>query len=373
MKLYNKSTAPLSIIFDGEAVNLKIWLEKLWEHSTEFNWDQIVTIRDNDGKERNLITNFGQLTKENVRAHASGYVSTQCRNAQNSMQMATCITASLSIKALNKVVNDAPLYRFGGVPSGPLLLKFLIDATYVDTVATCHLIRGQLGNLDDYMVSIDSNVEQFNIHVKVLIAGLAARGETSSDITINLFKGYKAASDQTFVSYIKDKETLMHEGNRITDLSLMSLALNKYLLLVEGTTWNRPTEDQEKVIALSAQIDRLRLTNKTMIKKFGSARKPTKKKEDAAPARRPTATRERGDQSQYAWKLIPSPDGATTKVKNGKTYYWCSKHKAWVLHKPNECKLPDDADAGADMEIDASLAALIAEEEYDGSDDESVP
>ena len=83
MKLYNKSTAPLSIIFDGEAVNLKIWLEKLWEHSTEFNLDQIVTIRNNDGKERNLITNFGQLTKENVRAHASGYVSTQSRNAQN--------------------------------------------------------------------------------------------------------------------------------------------------------------------------------------------------------------------------------------------------------------------------------------------------
>jgi hypothetical protein len=371
MKLYNKSTAALSIIFDGDSINLKTWLEKLWEHSTEFNWDTIVTIPDNDGTKRNLITNFGQLSKANVKAHAVHYVNSKTRDAQNSMQMAICITASLSIRALNKVINDAHHYRFNGVTSGPLLLKYLIDATYVDTVATCHLICSKLGDLDDYMVSINSNVEKFNTHVKVLIAGLAARGEESNDITINLFKGYKAASDQVFVKYIKDKETIMHEGSKISDQLLMNLALNKYLLLIEDNTWNTKTEDQEKVIALSAQLDLLKQSNKSFLKKLGASRKTPKKKIPpiAAPAAAPRGGRQ--GQEKYAWKLIPPTDGSTTKVMNGKTYYWCDGHEAWTLHKPSECRKMIPAGPGDEMEIDPALAAMILEEEEQDSDGDS--
>jgi hypothetical protein len=222
------------------------------------------------------------------------------------------------------------------------------------------------------MVSIHSNVEHFNIHVKVLIAGLAARGEKSNDVTINLFKGYKAASDQVFVKYIKDKESIMHEGKKISDQSLMNLALNKYLLLKEDCSWNTPSEDQEKVIALSAQIDILKQNNKTMLKKIGSSKKKKKKKKkEDEPLKRPPATKDtRPGQEKYAWKKVAPTDGSTTKMMNGKEYHWCTKHMAWTLHKQDECRLAEDnGDEG--MEIDAALAAMIEEEENQDSDEDS--
>ena len=55
---------------------------------------------------------------------------------------------------------------------------------------------------------------------------------------------------------------------------------------------------------------------------------------------------------------------------NGKTYYWCTKHRAWTLHKQEECRLAEDA-ADESMEIDAALAAMIEEEELQDSDEDS--
>ena len=42
---------------------------------------------------------------------------------------------------------------------------------------------------------------------------------------------------------------------------------------------------------------------------------------------------------------MPPVNGETTKVFEGKTYYFCPKHKAWTLHKPSECRLGDNKDS----------------------------
>ena len=31
---------------------------------------------------------------------------------------------------------------------------------------------------------------------------------------------------------------------------------------------------------------------------------------------------------------------------NGKTYYWCDEHQLWCLHKPEECLLKIEKEAG---------------------------
>jgi hypothetical protein len=42
------------------------------------------------------------------------------------------------------------------------------------------------------MRSVDNDIKNFNQHVKLLVQSLAARSQTSSDLLINLFKGYGA-------------------------------------------------------------------------------------------------------------------------------------------------------------------------------------
>ena len=44
----------------------------------------------------------------------------------------------------------------------------------------------------------------------------------------------------------------------------------------------------------------------------------------------------------FAWKdVAPKKDDPKTKGVNRKTYHWCPKHKAWTLHKPEECRLKE--------------------------------
>ena len=44
----------------------------------------------------------------------------------------------------------------------------------------------------------------------------------------NLFRGYLAASDRDFVTYILRKKDEYEDGEDITDISLMSLALKRW-------------------------------------------------------------------------------------------------------------------------------------------------
>ena len=64
-------------------------------------------------------------------------------------------------------------------------------------------IRRQLAKLDEYMKTVGSNIEQFNLHVKVLRDNLALNGAITLYLLINLFQGYKAASVKSLVSYIE--------------------------------------------------------------------------------------------------------------------------------------------------------------------------
>jgi len=59
-------------------------------------------------------------------------------------------------------------------------------------------IRRTLSELDDYMTSIDYNVTTFKEFVRLHLDTLTARGESSSDVMFNLFKGYLAAQDKEF-------------------------------------------------------------------------------------------------------------------------------------------------------------------------------
>jgi len=50
---------------------------------------------------------------------------------------------------------------------------------------------------------VNNNVSTFNEFVRLLLDALTARGESSSNVMVNLFKGYLAAPDKEFMTYIK--------------------------------------------------------------------------------------------------------------------------------------------------------------------------
>jgi hypothetical protein len=191
------------------------------------------------------------------------------RPAQDTHMLYNCIMNSLTKEGKNKILIWKEQYKLvarsdpndaaseGVLPSGAALLKVVIRESHLDTNATTNSIRVQLSSLDTYMPSVSSDITKFNSHVKLLITGLQARGEDTTDLLINLFKGYKAANDGTFVKYIEGKEEKFDDGEDIEPNSLMKLADNKYKDLVVKGTWSAPTDDQKNILALESKVSKL--------------------------------------------------------------------------------------------------------------------
>jgi hypothetical protein len=191
------------------------------------------------------------------------------------------------------------------------------------------LARGEGEN--EGAAEIDSDIGRFNQYVKLLVQSLTARNQTTSDLLINLFKGYGAVSDEVFRAWLIRKQDDHEEGEEITPDELMIAAKNKYDTMVEKGIWNAPTAE-EKIVALEAKLEStVKNLNKKVSAEFG------KKTTEGGKGKKQKS----GDHPK---KWPPPKKGDKKKVKfKGHMWYWCSKEtggkcEKWRAHKPKECK-----------------------------------
>ena len=380
VKLYNKATAPLPVLFDLKPQNLTLFLENVRNRAIAYNWMGTLSITVGTTN-LNLIDHYGRINIAQVRANASNYIGLQVRNAQNSMQIYTCLMSSLTEDAQQAVMIDASQYKCPAAADlegpkyhdGPCLLKVIIMKAYVDTNATITTIKLRLMNLPHTMEDKRSNITDFNKYVKEQRSALVARGEKADSLLLQLFQGYAVADDAQFRTYIKRKADEYDEGNPLTADQLMLYAENYYKKKVENDTWNEPTEEQKKLVALTAKYEALQKANKKAADKKAKAdKKKADKKGKGKDAKKKDDTEKKSKIPD--WKLVAPKDGKTTMTRDGKKYYWCPNHHTngmWVLHEPKDCnKGPDnptdkkDNKTGAgDLKVSKALTAILEEED----------
>ena len=351
IKSYYRAIEPLDPVFDVEGGTLKLFLENVKQRAESFNWMSTLTIPKN-GQQLNLIADYGALSLQDVLDHAQSYIGQHLRNAQNSFQIYNCLISSLTDAGKARVVLESNKFTINEVPDGPLLLKVIIQLAHIDTRATVTVIRTRLSSLDVKISQLQDNITEFNEYVKTQRASLEARGETTHDLLVNLFKGYKAAADTRFVSYIETKEDDYNEGQDITAESLMELAESKYRTLVESEQWKEPTAEQKKIVALTAQLEQMKKQNRTT--RQGSNTNTTNNQSNQQGNRNNRQTNQSNNNNRNGnnrnkrtpWYYQPPKEGEpSTKTVNEKTYYWCPNHGKsgkWVRHKPTECKATGD-------------------------------
>jgi hypothetical protein len=184
-----------------------------------------------------------------------------------------------------------------------------------------------LTQLDAKMTELDSNVKSFDFYVKAQIKSLPARGETSSDLLVNLFKGYRAANDMEFLDFIRCKENTYEEGEDVNINNLMANALIKFKARKLVRKWSASTKEQEQILALSAQVELLK-----------SAKKLTKKASNESATKKPKTARK---DNKWAWKeTLPKAGDPTTKEFEGNQYHVnCLYHpNQWICHSAQECR-----------------------------------
>jgi hypothetical protein len=308
--------------------DLQLFLDLLMKKSQVWGWQAIFSIPVTIGTTtttHNLLKEFGVIPMEAIRDHVLTYYATQTKAAQDSFVSCQCLLGSISLDFLKTLAVDAHQYHLpainavGDLGSGPLLVKLIISKAHVDSRSTISYIRKALTELDTKMVELDSNVEEFNLYVNQQVRDLSSRGQTSSDLLVNLFKGYKSASDDKFFDYINRKESDYDEGGDVTETSLMAGALVKYKARKLTQSWGKPTKEQNQILALTAQLEKM-----------------SSKKGPNPPAKKKDSNKE----NKWAWKNVQPKEGEPrTKTFEGKEYHCnCKFHPGkWVCHTTEEC------------------------------------
>lgn len=341
VKLHKRATSRLSEdLFDCVPEDLNHFLKLLGDRSSEFSWnDPIVGIMmipenpaDYDTTYTNLLTNHGQISLQRIRTFEESYINTPTRAAQDTDMLYHCLMSSLSKVGRTKVMIWEKQYKINDRASGNLLLKVIIRESHLDGNATTTVIRTKLSSLDTFINTIGCDITKFNAHVQLLLEGLSARGETTNDLLINLFKGYKAATDNTFVKYIERKQEEYDDGNSMTSNQLMELADKKYKNLKLNGLWNAPSEQEEKILALSAEVEKLKRDKSRKQKKTDDDKTNEPKNKTVKPN----------------WLLRnekPTPDRLMeSRTWDERKWYWCGPENGgkcdgrWRCHKPSECQ-----------------------------------
>jgi hypothetical protein len=348
------STQPFDF---ADPSDLQVFLDLVLKKSQIWGWNTIFTIPVIDATtatttNRNLLSEYGMVPLSSITAQVMTYYSTQSKRAQDSFMACQCLLSSLTLDFLKLITADSNAYHLppivatdGPVPSGPLLLKLIISQAHVDSRATVSFIRTSLTQLDAKMTELDSDVESFNFYVKAQIKSLSARGETSSDLLINLFKGYKAADDVEFLDFIRRKENAYEEGDDINTNNLMADSLIKFKARKLVGKWSAPTKEQGQILALTAQVELLK-----------SAKKAGKKTPTESSSKKPKSARK---DNKWAWKdTLPKAGEPTTKEFEGKQYHVnCPHHpNQWVCHTAQECSKNTTGSGAATPSGDAATA-----------------
>ena len=357
-KLFEVSSAALDLDkkFDGKGNEIIIFKQALKDRADFAGWTlqtcDIMSIPTGVGGDtKDLIDNYGVITESQIRTWAlSNIDGQQTRAAQNNFAMFKCLNDSISENLKNKLVTNEIDYTVNGTKIAALFFKAIMDESEINTVATISTIQLLLSRLQDVINNdeISGDISKFNKFVKQRVQDLTCRGATYSGLILNLFQAYKSVTDSDFVAYISLKETAyLHSELKLTSDKLMLIAETDFKIRVEKGTWGQLSAEQQQIVALSAELKKFKnksassYSNPSTSNNGGKDANQQNKnggKKDNKKNKKSDKSKKDKD-SKWAWKKAPPANGESTKTFEGKTYYWCPKHKAWTLHKPSECRL----------------------------------
>ena len=114
----------------------------------------------------------------------------------------------------------------------------------------------------------------------------------------------------------------------------MVCAENKYeaCLLDEENAWGKPTEEQEKIVAMSAEINSLKKERGGTAGKTNKPKHAAKKQAPKKAASKKPTDKKKKTNGKWAWKNKPPKESDTKeneayiKTFETKKYYWCTNH-----------------------------------------------
>jgi hypothetical protein len=129
----------------------------------------------------------------------------------------------------------------------------------MNSVATTKTLHSNLRELPTYCSTIKGDIELLHSYFYSNYTQIIARSAMVEDPIDILFSLYMVVPCNNFRSYIKRKQDAYTDGTlTLTHEELIMLATNKFNLLKQEGTWGAKSPDEDKIVAMQAEITALR-------------------------------------------------------------------------------------------------------------------
>jgi hypothetical protein len=355
--IYKQGIAPLDDKALTEGFNMTtnqtvVFTEAMLNRATAMGWNkgskQITTFTNSSGVSVDIIKSYGQIDEATLKTACerfckAGQVDAESRAKQNNTMMSMCLNKSLTANEKASLLTYRNEYTFDGVEYAPLMYKIIMRLATIDSVATTQTLRDNLQNLGVFAVTVKGDIDKINAEFDMNYSQLLARGATLDDPIGILFDAYLLVPCYNFTKYISTKHDEYLDGNltSLTHEAMMSMAKRKFDFLKTKGKWGAKSPDDEKIVAMAAEINSLK--GKLKLDPKLSAIAGEGKKDDGSKKKknRMNTSNKRERKKDEAWKKEPPKAGESKTGKQvGKyTFNWCEHHMAWTVHKPADCNL----------------------------------
>lgn len=367
--------------FDLDNAKVTSFVRDVQDRAHNMGWDgqnQGITNFTVNGSNIDIIEDYGRIDIADIQTQSEPfYLSTGAkfhqRASQNNEMMAKMLKESLTKSAKDQVAVYKNEYELtdGATPPkkvilAPALYKVIMRLTTLDNKSTNKALRDKIKSLPSYALTVNGDIDLIHTRFNDTYAQLKARGEEVNDKEGILFDTYSHVPDAKFRKYMDDKKDAYYDNvndmANTTWVDVMKKAKSKFDFLKQDPehTWGAPSSEEEQVIALKAEIIKVKDKNLQLSKSLQSKLDKLTEPNANANAADASATNAQGagggsekkkktknkknnsnkrqQNEDEAWKKVPPKAGESKQMKkNNKTWNWCVHHMAWCIHKEEDC------------------------------------
>jgi hypothetical protein len=266
--IYNEVCKKLTTEFDMKWSGTVIYTTKLQAKCVKMGWhmgtQQIINFTNAAGSTIDIVHQYGQINTATLQAQCKVFCKStgalfQTRARQNNTMMSKCIMKMLTPAARVRILPFQGDIKIDNVIYPPLLHKKIMALATIDSDPTTKTLRSNLREMPTYCSTIKGDIELLHSYFGSKYTQIIACGAMVDNPIDILFSAYMVIPCNNFRSYIKRKQDAYTDGTlTLTHEDLIMLATNKFNLLKQEGTWGAKSPDEDKIVAMQAELTALR-------------------------------------------------------------------------------------------------------------------
>jgi hypothetical protein len=259
--LHGRQPCPaLPNAFYGHGKDIGVFINGLENRAKKCNWTKSILEVNVNGQTLNLFKDYGRIPMDalkQLRQNRKDNPPTtlaEARASIHSSMMFECIEKSLEPRVATKLLRQATSIDH----DGPVMLKQIIENTFITTTPTTFATKTELFSLD--LKDSKHNVVTFHEDVREKVVSLEAVGHATVDIdlVVSLFMAYEKSGNDLFKLKVRLLKSTYDRGTLSSSDELMEATKARYDELVKTGKWKPTTpKDDPNLIALTTTIKSL--------------------------------------------------------------------------------------------------------------------